>query len=480
MVTVLHISYLHRDAGSGLTTGSLLESLRLDRERYVVEGLQAPDLAIVSGDIVYGVSYDDPNSGATLKRQYDEAHDFLTGLADLFFGGYRERVVLVPGNHDVSHPHVLRATVVEDLPIDNQKRAVLAKQLAGDGAPWRWVWPEFALRRVADQYIYHQRMEPFAEFYASFYEGRRAFPLDPTTQFSLHDFPDLGLVVAGLSSCCDNDLFNRSGRIHPDCIAGATRVVSECVRTGRIPIAVWHHNLAGGPRDSDYVDAEFLQSLMDGGFVLGLHGHQHRPQFLEHRFTADRKRSLAVISAGTLCGGPHSLPSGRMRAYNLIVLDPETRTGTVHVRDMQNNGFSMPVWGAAYVPEFSGSEMTFELTMRPLTEFAIQAASEAMELLRRGDAAGALAVVQLHNNSELARRVAIEALSQLKDWAGIRRYCNPPQSSVEIIILCEALYELGDRKALAELVDSDLVANSPDAGVRQSISQAQARLGGSR
>jgi hypothetical protein len=323
-------------------------------------------------------------------------------------------------------------------------------------------------------------MEPFAEFYASFYEGRRSFSLDPKAQFSLHDFPDLGLVVTGLSSCCDNDLFSRSGRIHPDCVAGATRAVAECARQGRIPLAVWHHNLAGGPRDSDYIDAEFLQSLMDGGFVIGLHGHQHRPQFLEHRFTADRKRALSVISAGTLCGGPHSLPSGRMRAYNLIDLNPEARTGTLHVRDMKNSGFSMPVWGAAYVPEFTGSRMAFDLKIRPLSDFAMDAASEAQARLRHGDAAGALALVRIHATNQLARRVAIEAFLHLQDWPGIRTFCSPPQSSAEIIALCEALYQLGDKRALKELVESELVAQSVDAGVLQSVNQAYARIGGSR
>ena len=76
MVTFLHISDLHRDSGSGLTTNSLLESLRLDCERYVTEGLLRPDIAIVSGDVVYGVTKDEPSSDAALKAQYDEAYEW--------------------------------------------------------------------------------------------------------------------------------------------------------------------------------------------------------------------------------------------------------------------------------------------------------------------------------------------------------------------------------------------------------------------
>src|SRR4051812_978645 len=124
MVAILHISDLHRDAGSGLTTASLLESLRLDRERYLSEGLRPADVAVVSGDIVYGVNTADPTGDAALQAQYDEAREFLARLADMFFAGDRERIVLVPGNHDVSHPHVLRATVPEALPTEPGKRSV--------------------------------------------------------------------------------------------------------------------------------------------------------------------------------------------------------------------------------------------------------------------------------------------------------------------------------------------------------------------
>ena len=70
MATILHISDLHRDAGSALTTRSLLESLRLDKNRYVREGLAGPDVAAVSGDIAYGGSADDSNGDAALQAEF--------------------------------------------------------------------------------------------------------------------------------------------------------------------------------------------------------------------------------------------------------------------------------------------------------------------------------------------------------------------------------------------------------------------------
>jgi predicted MPP superfamily phosphohydrolase len=477
--TILHISDLHRDSGSAITSITLLESLRLDRERYMSgDQMPAPDIAVVSGDMVLGVAADGPDADARLLQQYEEASEFLTSLTDLFFGGNRERVVLIPGNHDISHPHVLRATELTALPAESEQRAMVARQLREEDSVWRWVGPEFSLRRIHDPRTYHRRLEPYANFYSAFYQGKRSFPIEPSKQFVVHDFPELGLVVAALSSCCNNDLFNRVGRIHPECVAGATRAVDKQVKRGQVALATWHHNLAGGPNDSDYVDADVLQSLIDGGFVIGLHGHQHRPQFLEHRFTADGKRGIAVISAGTLCGGPYTLPSGRMRAYNVVVVDTENQAGVLHVRDMKNSSFGSPVWGPAHVTEFSGSSLAFPLKMPPRSTSAMDAASEAASLLRKGDPAGAAALVRPHGADALARRVAVEALEQLKDWTEIQRMCNPPSSPAEFIVLAEALYELGQKSKLAALIASDFARHSNDVGVRQSIDLARSRLGG--
>src|ERR1700675_805806 len=104
-VTILHLSDLHRDSGSRLTTTALLDSLRRDRTRYTTdEKIARPDIAVVSGDIVYGVGPGEPGGEAKLARQYDEAFEFLAALADEFFGGDRERVVSVPATHEKALP----------------------------------------------------------------------------------------------------------------------------------------------------------------------------------------------------------------------------------------------------------------------------------------------------------------------------------------------------------------------------------------
>jgi hypothetical protein len=469
-VTILHLSDLHRDSGSRLSTTALLDSLRRDRTRYTTdEKIARPDIAVVSGDVVYGVGPSEAGGEAKLARQYDEAFEFLVALAEEFFGGDRERVVIVPGNHDVSLPHVELSTEIIALPDLPEQRALLSQRLGFDGSQLRWSMSDLTMRRIKDAEIYNRRFEPFARFYDKFYGTGRSFSLEPGDQISIHDFPTFGIVIAGLSSCYENDLYNRTGRIYPDCVASASRRVAELTRRGRLALAVWHHSLQGGPRDVDYLDADVLQSLMDGDFVLAMHGHQHRPQVLEHRFTADRTRGMVVVSAGTLCGGPRSLPSGRMRAYNILTLDPYAKNGVIHVREMKNTDFSLPVWGPAFVAEFSGSSLPFAFTSPARAASAFEDASEAAELLRGGNAVEAYSLVRRHLSDPLARRVAVQALGELRDWNEVVRVINPPTSADEFVILADAFDELNLVTDLSALLSSNFAVTSSDPGVQMCI-----------
>jgi hypothetical protein len=162
-----------------------------------------------------------------------------------------------------------------------------------------------------------------------------------------------------------------------------------------------------------------------------------------------------------------------------VTIDVERRIGTLAVREMKNDGFSSPVWGDAYVVEFGGPSIEFDLTLTA-AEPSIQIAAEAAELLRKGDAPGALALARPLPADPLARRVTLEALVQLADYQSMRDFCAPPQSSAEIVALCDALYLLGDKPALKALIESAQVVGNTDAAVRQSVEQARARLGRGR
>src|SRR5216684_1145042 len=111
--SILHISDLHRDLTNELGNAPLLESLVRDvQQRYASNDppISKPSLCIVSGDLVYGAKAGSSNFADELTRQYVQAKELLVGIADGLLEGDRQRVVLVPGNHDVSYNHVLNAS----------------------------------------------------------------------------------------------------------------------------------------------------------------------------------------------------------------------------------------------------------------------------------------------------------------------------------------------------------------------------------
>ena len=114
---------------------------------------------------------------------------------------------------------------------------------------------------------------------------------------------------------------------------------------------------------SDYMDPDIVQNLIDRGFSLAFHGHQHRPQFLDTRFRHGIDRRMTVISAGTLCGGPaYRFP----RAYNVIEFDTTQRKGRLHLRTMQNDRPQLPIWGPGTLPPNTESHIDFDYDAPPI------------------------------------------------------------------------------------------------------------------
>lgn len=411
-----------------------------------------------------------------LREQYQEALDFLAHLTDRFVGGDRNRVIVVPGNHDVSAYHFEKSLQRVDILPDRKKG--LVTQLFSSGSLLRWSWSGFELYEIADQALYAQRLAAFAEFYVSFYNGARTYDLDPARQIDIFDFPAFDLTVAGFSSCHNNDLFNRQGAIHPACIADAGTRLRQPAYQDRLRIAVWHHNAEGMPAHSDYMDPDLIQNLIDRGFSLGFHGHQHRPQFLDTRFRYGTNRKITVISAGTLCGGA-SFRYGR--AYNIVELDTDNRTGRLHVREMQNDNLSLPIWGRRALPPNTSAYYDFQYDAPPEPSVHLNANTTALiEALGLYDAteyrkaADVLAGVAV--SDELARPLLLDCFVKLKDMPGLLAKFDPPASDAEAIHVMDALWAEGRRARLGEVLKLPLVAKSVDPSVIEMRKKYGARL----
>ena len=103
-INILQISDLHRSRANQVRTPALLDSISTDL-LYQIHEVERIDIIAVCGDIVQGVRSADIARVSEIDTQYAEASDFLVQLCDKFVEGDRERVVIVPGNHDVSWPH---------------------------------------------------------------------------------------------------------------------------------------------------------------------------------------------------------------------------------------------------------------------------------------------------------------------------------------------------------------------------------------
>lgn len=194
-LSILHISDLHRDPDNPIGNEALLDSLENDRRRYTIEEtskVRSPDLIIVSGDVIHGVRPDAPDADKRLRDQYAEALDFLNRLTWRLLDGDKRRVVVVPGNHDVSAYHFFKSLQRIDIAPDRKKE--LVGQLFSRNSTLRWSWSDFELYKIVNGDVYVQRLAAFSKFYKDFYAGARTYPLEPSSQFDIFDIPEFNLT----------------------------------------------------------------------------------------------------------------------------------------------------------------------------------------------------------------------------------------------------------------------------------------------
>ena len=150
--SILHISDLHKDAGASYD--QLLASLEDDRVewRNADPPIKEPSFIVVSGDLVHGCQLDMTKRAATemLDKQYEEVEVFLANLADRFLENDRNRIIIVPGNHDVSRNASQRSMVYVDEKERNDVYNTFVNS-RGKSCLYRWSWADFAFCKIAKE-----------------------------------------------------------------------------------------------------------------------------------------------------------------------------------------------------------------------------------------------------------------------------------------------------------------------------------------
>lgn len=480
--SILHVSDLHRDATDEVDNPSLLESLERDVGEYGQQDpkIPKPALCIVSGDLVRGVKPGISDGGAELTRQYAQAEEFLVGMADRFFDGDRNRIILLPGNHDVGYDDVMGSVSRIAIPADPLQRIALVTELFKPKSRLRWSWSELCFFRITDEDRYRDRFRYFAATYDRFYQGRRTFLLAPDQQYGVFDFHDLGFCVLALNSCYDNDPLHKVGAFNPTSVTEGSRALRATERTGWLAAAAWHHNLSGAPTQDDRLDVEVLQLLIDAGVSLGFHGHQHLPDCVEERYRIGPSgRKMTIVSASTLCAGPDNLSPGVPRSYNVVELDTGAWSGRVHQRQMVNRLFNLPVWGPGHFIATNQSYVDFDLS-KPLADrpagldlqLAIEQADKLLGSHNWSEAAELLGRIK---DAPVARPLLLKALGELGDSRRTMAMLWPPLTNGEAVAIGGAILESGTTEQAEAFLHLDLVCANPDASVRDMSRRVQQR-----
>jgi len=437
MPTLLHISDLHRTSSPRPSNEDLLAAIISDSKRWELEGIPMPDLIAISGDLIQGAKLAASDPDAEIDAQYREVGDFLNLLCAQFFDSDRSRIVVVPGNHDVNWNRALAGMKpINSCPEDIASKAL---EVASD---IRWNWRDQQTYEIVDQRLYESRYEHFRRFQKEFYGELTPNPLlHAGGDLFFCEYPDLDLVVAGFPSWHGNDCFCHVGEIDSSLLTSSRKLRAKSEMT--TAVAVWHHSITGGPRAHDYMDHRVVHRLIDFGFNVGLHGHQHFPEAAPFELHLPNLTSMAVIGAGSLAVGDNELPMGERRQFNIIVIDSDSETITVHVRGMSRAG----VFTGFHREDFGGNtyiELALPAsTHRTKRATALQHLDQAMTAIgsKRYDKALALSADIPSSHSTEKRRIALEALRGLGRKEELFLMLDPPQNVDEAVEVVSLLIE---------------------------------------
>lgn len=288
--SVLHLSDLH----FGTTEQATLWYSQLADDLREL-GCPKLDAVILSGDI----------ANLSAPEEYAAARAFLSRLMEELRLS-PARLVIVPGNHDLSWPLARKAY---DLHRRSDYRGALREGLYIDRGE---------IIEVRDEDAYRRRFEEFSRFY----EGIKGspYPLEYTQQAAFQHFPEQRLLVLGLNSAWQLDHhFKLRAAIHSGALSDAlSRIRVTPEYAGCLKIAVFHHP-ASGDGDDRIRDAGFLEQLAKAGFRVALHGHIHkaRNELFRHDMNTGGRR-IDLVCAGTFGAPAGEWVPGYPLGYNLL------------------------------------------------------------------------------------------------------------------------------------------------------------------
>jgi formylglycine-generating enzyme required for sulfatase activity/3',5'-cyclic AMP phosphodiesterase CpdA len=323
---------LYRDSDYSPQLDKLIADLK------ILEGKGVrPDCIVVTGDIAEW----------SKKKEYEEAERFLGGIAD-YLGIDRRFVVMVPGNHDVNRNICKSARL----------------NAAEEDEPFH---PPYF-----EKFRYYKAF--FDRFYesASFPDSIRPYRFSRESLFVNFYFPENRIAFVGLNSCIDeSELEPHYGNIGVDQLKRACDELNRFDPSGKLlRVAVMHHNFV---RSSDegqenLKDADDLKPLLlDQGFSLILHGHQHQAR---QEVSGSGDRVIHVLATGSAGLDGEAIPEMARRYQIIQIEEPRVRVYRRCFDNFLTHVTGKGCWKADMTPEQTGIFDSFTLTGAPRGEVA--------------------------------------------------------------------------------------------------------------
>jgi hypothetical protein len=439
MYTLMHISDLHHPKHRFLSNREMLSCLLADRDRFNIENpkISSPNAILISGDLVQGIPLDSTDYPDALEAQYTEALSLLEALADNFLEGDRAKLIMVPGNHDIDW-NMARNSMVS---VSSNGQRV-SNLLAMPDSPYRWSWKDLQLMMIKDQSGYYNRFEYFCDLYSRFYSSAKlAFSIDGWRYWNLFELADGNILVCAYNSCANNDCYCDCGEIPREAISESDLFVRSTRKDYKLKVAMWHHNLQGPPFRSDYLDPNLISLIIDKGYRLGLHGHQHISDLSPLPLYTSESQQMVLLSAGTLRADLWQLPIGSAWQYNIIELHEDQPRARVHVREMKTMG----IFDQGRLPRYGGkSYADVEWTPEPLHKLVntstgggsmISILETIEKLMQIGSFEEAISIID--NNLEIlsyhGRPLLSECLFKAENWERLESHLSEVRNDDELM-----------------------------------------------
>ena len=364
--SILHISDLHKPQNSDFD--SLFYSLQTDCFSYVTSGIDKPQIIVVSGDLIEGSI--EENAEEIIKSQYSEVGGFLDKLVEFFLDGDKNRLIVVPGNHDCCFSNSQASMHVAP-----EARAREDYKSMQESDPFvRWNWDDRKFYHIDNKDEYNKRFDLFKWFFNNYFRGIREFPAHADRDSFIVELPLYSIAFVCFNSCYRLDHLNPAGCISPDAITSACARLRELKKMGYFLVGVWHHHVSGLPSENNYMDYRILDAMMQEGIQLGLFGHQHVSSAVREYSDITSKQSILLISSGSLYGNRHQLVTGVPRQYNVIDLSLKGKDVALHLhvrKDNSRDGYDIPHWiqspiGINSLPQYDHSFVVDDIQLEYL------------------------------------------------------------------------------------------------------------------